>query len=111
LYRERLYEKHPAIEVTNHGIAASKTNTAIPATARHRAHFFSLSMSNRFHTAITTQAENIAAAIRKMAGKYSRESLQAALSSALEDAYEKGKTGGKNGISETLYRAINRPAH
>jgi Zeta toxin len=49
--------------------------------------------------------------VRKMANKYSRESLQAALSSALEDAYEKGKTGGKNGISETLYRAINRPAH
>lgn len=49
--------------------------------------------------------------VRRMAGKYSRESLQAALSSALEDAYEKGKTGGKNGISETLYRAINRPAH
>jgi hypothetical protein len=41
-----------------------------------------------------------------MVRKYSRESLQAALSSALEDAYEKGKRGGKNGISETLYRAV-----
>jgi Zeta toxin len=48
--------------------------------------------------------------VRRMARKYSRESLREALSSALEDAYEKNKRGAKNGISETLYRAIKRPA-
>jgi hypothetical protein len=48
--------------------------------------------------------------VRRMAGRYSRESLREALSSALEDAYEKGKRGEKDGISETLYRAIKKPA-
>jgi hypothetical protein len=44
--------------------------------------------------------------VRMMARKYSREDLKAKLVLALEDAYEKGKKGGKNGISESLYRAI-----
>ncbi len=44
--------------------------------------------------------------VEKMARKYTRESLKAALLPALEDAYEKGKTGGKNGISESIYRAV-----
>ena len=42
----------------------------------------------------------------RMARKYSRESLQAALLPALEDAYEKGKRGDRNGISEAIYRAV-----
>jgi hypothetical protein len=48
--------------------------------------------------------------VRRMSRKYSRESLREALSSALEDAYEKSKKGGKNAVSETLYRAIKRAA-
>ncbi len=43
--------------------------------------------------------------VRRMAHKYSRESLRPALSSALEDAYEKGKRDNNNGISEAIYRA------
>jgi hypothetical protein len=46
--------------------------------------------------------------VRRMALKYSRPSLQAALSKALEDAYETDKKSGKNKISESLYRAIQR---
>jgi hypothetical protein len=48
--------------------------------------------------------------VERMASKYTRESLKAALLSALEDAYEKGKTGGKNSISETVYRATKERA-
>ena len=44
--------------------------------------------------------------VRRMARKYSRESLKAALLPALEDAYEKSKRGDKNGISEAIYRAV-----
>jgi hypothetical protein len=46
--------------------------------------------------------------VKRMALKYSRASLQAALSKALEDAYETDKKSGKNKISESLYRAIQR---
>lgn len=41
-----------------------------------------------------------------MAARYTREDLKAKLARALEEAYEKGKKRGKNGISETLYRAV-----
>jgi len=44
--------------------------------------------------------------VERMARKYNRESLQAALLRALEDAYEKGQKDDKNGISESIYRAI-----
>jgi len=44
--------------------------------------------------------------VKNMARKYSREDLKAKLLRALEDAYEEGKKGGKNGISESIYRAI-----
>ncbi|HEY3154826.1 MAG TPA: hypothetical protein VGK65_24420 [Candidatus Binatia bacterium] len=44
--------------------------------------------------------------VKNMARKYSREDLKTKLLRALEDAYEEGKKGGKNGISENIYRAI-----
>jgi len=44
--------------------------------------------------------------VKTMARKYSREDLKTKLLRALEDAYEEGKKGGKNGISESIYRAI-----
>jgi hypothetical protein len=44
--------------------------------------------------------------VKNMARKYSREDLKTKLLRALEDAYEEGKKGGKNGISESIYRAI-----
>jgi hypothetical protein len=44
--------------------------------------------------------------VKTMARKYSREDLKTKLLRALEDAYEEGKKGGKNGISENIYRAI-----
>jgi hypothetical protein len=47
--------------------------------------------------------------VRTKARNYSREDLKAKLLRALEDAYEKGKKGDKNGISESLYRAIKGP--
>lgn len=48
--------------------------------------------------------------LETMARKYSREVLKTRLLQALEDAYETGKKGGKNGISEAIYRAIKRDA-
>jgi hypothetical protein len=44
--------------------------------------------------------------VERMGRKYTRETLQAALLGALEEAYEKGQKGDKNGISESIYRAI-----
>jgi hypothetical protein len=44
--------------------------------------------------------------VERVARRYSRESLRAALLRALEDAYEKGKKGDKDGISESIYREI-----
>ena len=44
--------------------------------------------------------------VKSAAGKYRREELKAKLSAALDDAYEKGKKGGKDGISEAVYKAI-----
>jgi hypothetical protein len=44
--------------------------------------------------------------VQSMARRYTREDLKAKLARALEDAYEKTKSGGKNGIGETIYRAV-----
>ncbi len=44
--------------------------------------------------------------VEAMARRYKREDLEAKLTQALEEAYEKGKKGGKNGITETIYRAV-----
>jgi Zeta toxin len=44
--------------------------------------------------------------VKSAAGKYRREELRAKLSVALDEAYEKGKKGEKDGISETVYKAI-----
>jgi len=44
--------------------------------------------------------------VKAMARRYTYDDLKAQLSQALKEAYEKGKSGGKNGISEAIYRAI-----
>jgi len=44
--------------------------------------------------------------VESMARRYTRADLRAKLTQALEDAYEKGKRDGKDGIAETIYRAV-----
>jgi len=61
-------------------------------------------IDNRDGTASAKPAD--LAFVQSMARKYSREDLKAKLARALEEAYEKGKRSGKNGISETIYRAV-----
>lgn len=65
-------------------------------------------IDNRDGTGSATEAD--LGFVKRMARKYSRESLKAALLPALEDAYEKGKRGDRKGISEAIYRAVKRPA-
>jgi hypothetical protein len=61
-------------------------------------------IDNRDGTGSATEAD--LGFVKRMARKYSRESLKAALLPALEDAYEKSKRGERNGISEAIYKAV-----
>lgn len=88
----------------NSHLGAVETISKIAATFKNNPRVAIGIIDNREGTANAKIAD--LAFVEAMARRYKREDLEAKLIQALEEAYEKGKRSGKNGISETIYRAV-----